>query len=341
MLFENASQYQKAKQTLLDNNRDVNKTVQILKKSPLFKDLSEGEIISQVAELNEGLGDTIMNFLSSAFGGDVSKIKTVLTQMKEQELKFNREEYEIYNEFYSLLQDQKALDKDKNNPDYQNLSRDIQQSRNALNTRMKELTKTHNEIFNALEEKIRDLVKDSNRKKKYFNAQRATDVLETKNDRYEKIKAVTAKSAARTQDLEDFFNVKVNDIEKDKNEAKNKAKEEVEKLSKTSTGSGESSPRKEGVYDQEPEKGFHDKLEKIKNTPGGFYAKRRALMELESDIFKALMDNDATITPENPHGDLGEVARNNINKIYAELEKITKQLEKEKESAEKADSAKK
>ncbi len=156
MLFENASQFQKAKQTLLDNNRDVNKTAYILKKSPLFDDLSEGEIISHLTELNEGLGDNIMNFLSSAFGGDISKLKTVLTQMKEQELKFNREEYQIWDEFYRLLEDQKALDKDKNNPNYQTLSRELQQSRNALNLRLKELTKTHNEIFNALEDKVRE-----------------------------------------------------------------------------------------------------------------------------------------------------------------------------------------
>jgi len=332
MLFENASQFQKAKETLLDNNRDINKTVAILKKSPLFSNVSEGELVCQLTELNEGLGDTIMNFLSSAFGGDISKLKTVLSQMKEQELKFNREEYEIYDQFYKLLQDQKALDKDKNNPDYRNLSRDIEQSRNALNVRMKELTKTHNEIFNALEEKVRDLTRDNNRKKKYFNAQRATDVLETKNDRYQKIKAITAMSSARTQDLEDFFNVRVHEIEKEKEEARRKAEEEVEKLKRTSTSAGESAPRKAGVYDQSPEKEFSEKLERIKSTPGGFYAKRRALMDLESDIFKTLMDNDSTITKENPHGDLGEISRQNINQIYLELEKITKELEKTKEA---------
>ena len=64
MLFENAAQFQKAKQTRLENERDVNKSARILVKSPLFNDLSEGELISQLTELNEGLGDTIMNFLA-------------------------------------------------------------------------------------------------------------------------------------------------------------------------------------------------------------------------------------------------------------------------------------
>lgn len=334
MLFENASQFQKAKQTLLENNRDIDKTARILIKSPLFNNLSEGEIISQLAELNEGLGDTIMNFLSSSFGGDISKLKTVLTQMKEQELKFNREEYQIWNEFYRLMDDQKALDKDKSNPTYQEMSRNLQQARNALNTRMKELTKSHNEIFDALEQRVRDLTKDSNRKKKYFNAQRATDVQETRNDRYEKVKSITAKSVNRAQDLEDFFNVKVTDVEKEREEARRKAEKEVEELRKTSTEAPKSEePRKRGVYDQEPEKGFYEELESIKSTPGGYYAKKRALENLEDAIFKAVMDDDKKKTAENPHGELGETSRYNINQINTELQKIIKQLEKEKESA--------
>ena len=332
MLFENVIQYQKAKQTLLDNNRDIDKTARILKNSPLFSNLSEGEIICQLAELNEGLGDTIMNFLSSSFGGDISKLKTTLTQMKEQELKFNREEYQIWNEFYQLMDDQKALDKDRKNPNYQEMSRNIQQARNGLNTRMKELTKTHNEIFDALEQRVRDLTKDSNRKKKYFNAQRATDVQETRNDRYEKVKSITAKSVNRAKDLEDFFNVSVSDVEREREEAKRKAEREVEELKRTSTAAPESEePRKRGVYDQEPEKGFSEELESIKSTPGGYYAKKRALNELEDEIFRTIMNDDKKKTAENPHGELGETSRYNINQINIELQKIIRQLEKEKD----------
>ena len=334
MLFENVIQYQKAKQTLLDNNRDIDKTARILKNSQLFSNLSEGEIICQLAELNEGLGDTIMNFLSSSFGGDISKLKTVLTQMKEQELKFNREEYQIWNEFYRLMDDQKALDKDRENPHYQEMSRNMQQARNALNTRMKELTKTHNEIFDALEQRVRDLTKDSDRKKKYFNAQRATDVKETRSDRYDKVKSITAKSVNRAQDLEDFFNVRVSDLEKEREAARKKAEEELEKLRKTSTEAPEEeTPRKKGVYEQEPEKGFYEELEGIKNTPGGYLTKRRHLEVLEDNIFKAIMNDDKKITQEKPHGELGEVARYNINQINNEVKKIIAQLEKAKASA--------
>jgi hypothetical protein len=326
MLFENASQFQKAKQTLLDNNRDIDKTARILKKSPLFSNLSEGEIICQLTELNEGLGDSIMNFLSGAFGGDVSKLKTVLTQMKEQELKFNKEEYEIYNEFYNLLQDQKALDKDKENPNYQSLNRDLQQARNSLNVRMKELTKTHNEIFNALEEKVKDLTKDSTRKKKYFNAQRATDVLETRNDRYNKIKAITSKSSTRTQDLEDFFNVKVDDVKKESEEAKRKAEYEVEKLKKTSTEGPD--PRSE----DNPEKEYRKKFDLIKSTDAKYLTRRKAIFDLETDIYNLMMKNNATATKENPHGDLGEENRSKLYNLYNEIEEYLEKIEKGEKS---------
>ena len=262
MLFENLNQYQKAKETLLENERDIDLTVSILKQSPIFSNLSEGEIISGVTQLNEGLGDTIANFIGGAFGGDISKIKTVLTQMKEQELKFNREEYEIYNEFYRTLQDQKALEKDKNNPNYQALNKDLMQYRNGLNMRMKELTKSHDEIFNALEGKIKDLVGDSKRKKKYFNAQRATDVLETRNDRYEKIKAVTARSAVRSEELENFFGVTVDDAKKEAEEAKTKANNEVENLEKTQQVNPSATPSSKEKYSKDPQKTFFERFEK-------------------------------------------------------------------------------
>ena len=288
MLFENVNQFQAAKRTLLENDRDVPYTVSVLKNSQLFSNLSEGEIVLAVTELNEGLGDRIMNFLSGAFGGDINSIKTVLTQMKEQELKYNQEEFEIYNEFYDILQDQKALDKDRNNPDYQSLSNDLAQSRNGLNTRMKELNRAHNDIFDALETKIKDLVKDSNRKKKYFNAQRATDVLETKNDRYEKIKSVTAKSARRSQELEDFFGVNVNQAKQQVNQAQTHANQAVNALSKVApvqqgaTGSGT-------PFNDDPEKKYYEDFQKIINGNATDDDKLKELRPLEKAIFNNIM----------------------------------------------------
>jgi glycyl-tRNA synthetase beta subunit len=291
MLFENVNQFQTAKRTLLENDRNIKYTVEVLKNSQLFSNLSEGEIILAVTELNERLGDRIMNFLSDAFGGDVNSIKTVLTQMKEQELKYNQEEFEIYNEFYSLLQDQKALDRDKNNPDYQGLSNDISQSRNGLNTRMKELNKAHGDIFDALETKVKDLVKDSNRKKKYFNAQRATDVLETKNDRYDKIKSVTANSSRRSQELEDFFGVNTEQAKENVAQAQAKANQAVNALSKVAPVAPGSTPSRD-VFDNDPEKGFYENFQEILNSSSKPEDKLKSLRLLEKAIFNHMMKSN-------------------------------------------------
>lgn len=277
MLFENINQYNKAKNLLIENAGDVEYVLNLLKEDNSFTDLSEGDLKSRLEKLNEGLGDKILNFLGGALGGDISKIKTVLSQMKEQELKFNREENEIYNEFYGLLQDQKELEKNKQNPDYDSLRKDITQGMNALNTRMKELTKSHDEIFNALEEKIKSLVGDNKRKKKFFNAQRATDVLETKNDRYEKIKAITSKSSKRSNELEKFFGVSVEDTKKEAEKAAKEAEKKVENLETEG-------PDNSSAYQEAPEREFYKKLKRIMNEPGGFISKKKDLDNLEDEI---------------------------------------------------------
>jgi hypothetical protein len=314
MLFENVNQFQAAKKTLLENDRNIPHTVEALKNSQLFSTLSEGEIILAVTELNEGLGDRIMNFLSGAFGGDVNSIKTVLTQMKEQELKYNQEEFEIYNEFYSLLQDQKALDRDKTNPDYQGLSNDISQSRNGLNMRMRELNKAHGDIFDALETKVKDLVKDSNRKKKYFNAQRATDVLETKNDRYDKIKAVTAKSSRRSEELEDFFGVNVEQAKENVAQAQAKANQAVNSLSKVApVVPGSTSSRDEFAND--PEKGFYENFQQISGGAGKPEDKLKNLRLLEKAIFNHMMK-----------GNLPQESIENLKDIHNQVSDMIKSL---------------
>jgi hypothetical protein len=288
MLFENVNQFQTAKRTLLENSRNVSHTVEVLKNSQLFSELSEGEIVLAVTELNEGLGDKITNFLSGAFGGDINHIKTVLTQMKEQELKYNQEEFEIYNEFYAILQDQKALDRDKTNPDYQGLSKEIVQAKNGLNKRMSELNRAHGEIFDALETKVKDLVKGNTRKKKYFNAQRATDVLETKNDRYDKIKTVTAKSSKRSQELEDFFGVNAEEAKESVEQAQTQANQSVNALSKVSPVATGSTSSKD-VFDNDPEKGFYEDFQQISGSVGKPEEKLKQLRLLEKSIFNHMM----------------------------------------------------
>jgi glycyl-tRNA synthetase beta subunit len=158
---------------------------------------------------------------------------------------------------------------------------------------MKELNKAHGDIFDALETKVKDLVKDSNRKKKYFNAQRATDVLETKNDRYDKIKAVTAKSSRRSQELEDFFGVNAEQAKQNVAQAQAKAKQEVDALSKVSpVAPGSTSSR--DVFVNDPEKGFYEDFQQISGSAGKPEDKLKELRLLERAIFNHMMKGNMT-----------------------------------------------
>ena len=233
MLFENLNQFEKAKRVFIETDGDIERTTSLLGEMEEFQNMNDVDIRFAIIQLNESIGDRILNFLSSSFGGDIKELKTVLDQMKNQELKFNEEEFQIYDEFYDLLEKERQLRKDKSNPDYTSMMEDIKAKKNALNTRMKELTKTNDEIFGALEQKVKDLTGKSNRKKKYFNAQRANDVLLTKNERYDKIKAITQKSKEREKDLEDFFGVSKEDLRKDVQDAREDALKAEKKLDDT------------------------------------------------------------------------------------------------------------
>lgn len=226
MVFENMEQFRLAKEELIRTEGDVRKAFNSLRNMEEFESVSESKLEETLYDINEGLKDSILNYLSKSFGGDISKIKTILSQMKEQELKFNAEEQEIFTEFYRVLQDEKAVKKDRNNPDHDSLIDDIRMAKQALNNRFRELTSTHNQIFDSLEKKARDIIGDNQRKIKYFNAERANDVLETKKDRYEKVKAITDMSSKRSQDLENFFGVSSQSLQNQVNQAQQQAQQQ-------------------------------------------------------------------------------------------------------------------
>lgn len=317
MIFENINQYQKAKKILISEEGNTHLASKLLKNDPVFYNMSEGQILLGLNSLKEGLGDDIANFVGSAFGGDIAKIKTVLTQMKEQELKFNQEEFEIHKDFYKTLEDQDALEKDVNNPDYQALSKKLAHHRNSLNTRMRELNKMHEEIFDALELKIKDLTGDNKRKRKYFNAQRASDVLETRNDRYEKIKSIVAKSKVRSNELEKFFGVSVDGAKKEVEESKEKAEKMSKDLNSTAPVSSDSGRGSEEVFTEEPEKTLQEEFENIKNSPGGYISKKKALVDLKDEIekqFAQIQDDEK---------------KTRISRIYTDSENLIQELERE------------
>ena len=240
MVFENMEQFKLAKEELIKTEGDVNRALNSLKSMNEFKGVSESRLTESLYDINEGLKDSLLNYLSKSFGGDISKIKTILDQMKDQELTFNREEHEIFTEFYRVLQDEKALKKDKNNPDYDSLMGDTSLAKKSLNNRFRELTSTHNEIFDSLEQKAKDLIGDNQRKRKYFNAERANDVLETKKDRYEKVKALTDMSSKRSEDLENFFGVSSQKLQNQVTQAQQQA-QQTQQQAQPTTSAGASS----------------------------------------------------------------------------------------------------
>lgn len=299
MLFENQKQFELAKKSLFNNEGNVLASIEQLKESKEFSKMDNIKLSNAMYELNEGLADSILNFVGDKLGGDISKIKTVLSQMKDQELKFNREELDIYENFYRVIQDQKSLDKDPKNPRYEELSKELKESRAGLNSRLKELTKAHNEIFDALELKIKDLVGDNKRKRKYFNAQRANDVLETKTDRYEKIKAITSRSAERSQDLEDFFGVSTKQAETQVNKAQQNARKQAKNITPKKPASPSKSKNAPGSsrdqYTTDPERDLGNRLFDIKEiiASGAFNATEKR--KLNKDIDSLLQDIDTAV----------------------------------------------
>jgi hypothetical protein len=290
MLFENITQFKKAK-SLLKNNESQKTAFIILRKDQDFKSMSDFELKLAIDKIYEGFGENIINAASKMIGGDVSKIDKVLDQMKKQELKFNKEENEICNEFYNILVKEEQIKKDKNNPEYKDMMLDIKKGMNALNSRMQELTISHEKIFSALEEKIRFLTGKSNRKKKYFNTKRATDVVETQTDRYQKIKELTKKDTEKATSLEKFFGISQEEIEKNKEEAEKKA--DAENSNMTRFG---------GVTNtltQYPEKNFFERFELIKNSSQSNSKKRWEIKDIlkklrsliESPDFKTFEDS--------------------------------------------------
>jgi hypothetical protein len=283
MLFENINQFKKAK-SLLENNESLENAFVFLRKDNDFKNMSDSELQSAIGKMHEGIGEKILNAASKMLGGDVSKIDTVLSQMKDQELKFNREENEICVEFYNLLQKKEAIKKEKNNPEYTNLIKEINQAMNSLNVRMNGLTESHEKIFNALEEKIKSLTDKSNRKKKYFNAKRASDVLITQSDRYEKIKSITGKNTERINSLEKFLGINVEEVEKDIKKTENQANVALKNITTPSE-------KKENLTN-DPEKGFFKKFELIKNSDQEIKNKKQQIGNIIKNVNLIIRSTD-------------------------------------------------
>lgn len=315
MVFQNFNQYKIAKEALINEAYDIDLAFNKIKDNKEFINLSKKELLNELKIINEGFGDNILNVLSKTFGGDINKIKKILNQMKEQELKFNTEEFEIFDKLYTIGKDKRALLKDKG-PKARELNIELEQSKTALESRLRELNKTHNEIFDALELKVKDLVGDNKRKKRYFNIKRADDVLETSNDRYEKIKSVTSKVSDRSSELKDFLGVNIESIKKQIDDSIDNAEKVLKDI-------------KRGKADETDDnaKEYLDELEKIVEDPGTFYFKRIDLNKLIKKL-KEFFDSDNFSLYSNDEKRNMRIIYNKANNYLEQLIKDEKKINK-------------
>lgn len=315
MVFQNFNQYKIAKEALINEAYDIDSAFNKIKDNKEFTNLSKKELLNELKIINEGFGDNILNVLSKAFGGDINKIKKILNQMKEQELKFNTEEFEIFDKLYTIGKDKRALLKDKG-PKARELNIELEQSKTALESRLRELNKTHNEIFDALELKVKDLVGDNKRKKRYFNIKRADDVLETSNDRYEKIKSVTSKVSDRSSELKDFLGINMESIKKQIDDSIDNAEKVLKDI-------------KRGKVDETDDnaKEYLDELEKIVEDPGTFYSKRIDLNKLIKKL-KEFFDSDNFSLYSNDEKRNMRIIYNKANNYLEQLIKDEKKINK-------------
>jgi len=125
-------------------------------------------------------------------------------------------------------------------------------------------------------------------------------------------------SSTRSRELENFFGITEDDLRKDVDKANKKAKKEEENLK---TQAPEKDLKKR--YEDEPEKSFYESLEKIKDSVGGYYAKKKDLEELIDELDKITKEKEFDSFPSQKKNYIWEIKRE-ANKILSDLAKTQK-----------------
>jgi hypothetical protein len=123
------------------------------------------------------LGDKIINFFSKVVGGDIKKLNKILQDMKDEEIRFIKDEHDGESKFYKLSSALAQLRKDKSDKSEQDL---ILVKLNKVQKLIKDLVSSHNSIMDDLEKQVGIIIKDNKRKTEYYNLKRAEDSVETK-----------------------------------------------------------------------------------------------------------------------------------------------------------------
>ena len=63
MLFENLNQFEKAKRVFIETGGDIERTTSLLGEMEEFQNMNDVDIRFAIIQLNESIGDRILNFL--------------------------------------------------------------------------------------------------------------------------------------------------------------------------------------------------------------------------------------------------------------------------------------
>ena len=226
-LFENFQFYSACKEALIESYGDVELTKKKLKDSG-FNDMNDYDLEQNIISIKESLGGKILNFFSRIVGGDIDKLDTILSKIKDEETSFIKSENEAESKFYKLTAALAKLRKEGASQ----VERDVIIVKlNKTQKLIKDLISSHNSIMDDFEKQVDIITKKNKRKSEYYNLKRAEDSVETK-----KMRAELKKKLVAQEEEDDYLrNIRSilgtpEDAERDLEKAKNKYEKERERL---------------------------------------------------------------------------------------------------------------
>jgi cancer susceptibility candidate protein 1 len=246
-LVENFKSYSDCKEALIESYGDIDiAKTKLIKKGYSTQDVED--LDESLNAIKESLGDKIINFFSKNLGGGISKIDKLLRDMKEEEIRFIKDEHEAESKFYKLSTALGQLKKDK--ADKSETDQYIIKL-NKIQKLIKDLVSSHSSIMDSLEKQVDILTNKNNRRTEYYNLKRAEDAVETKKLRAEfKRKLVSQEDDAEY--LKDIQKILGNpkDAEKDLEDAKKNLAKEKEEIGASDEVSNMSPKKVENILEE-------------------------------------------------------------------------------------------
>ena len=147
--------------------------------------------------IRESIGDKIINYVSKKIGGGIDKLDKIISAMKDEELKFIKDENENESKYYKLSTVLAHLRKNHAERTEQDV---IRVKLSKLEKLIKDLLYSHNSIMSDLEKEVEIIIGKNKRKSEYYNLKRAIDSVETK-----KMRAELKKKLVYDEDSSDYL----------------------------------------------------------------------------------------------------------------------------------------